>query len=166
VIDRVNSGGAAVAGGWLADTAASPSPWVNAGATKLGIASTTAAITMSDPSIPAGTPAAIFQTARYDVSGGKNMIWSMPVPSASTYRVRLYFAETYWTAAGKRAFDVSINGTTVLSRFDIFAAAGGQRRGIVKEFTVTSTTGSPLVITFGRISGLDNPQVNAIEVLS
>jgi PKD repeat protein len=165
-IDRVNAGGAAVAGGWLADTAAAPSAWVNARATKLGVATTTAAINLSDPSIPSGTPASLFQTSRYDLSGGKNMIWTMPVPSPGTYRVRLYFAETYWTAAGKRAFDVTINSTKVLTRFDIYAAAGGNRRGIVKEFTVTSATGSPLVITFGRISGLDNPQVNAIEVLS
>ena len=163
-VARVNAGGAALAGGWLADTASGPSSWVNANKTKLKVSSTSSAINLSDPSVPAGTPAALFQTMRYDVSGGKDMIWTMPVPTAGTYTVRLYFAETYWTAAGKRAFDVSINGTKVLSRFDIFAAAGGVKRGVVRTFTVT--TSSPIVISFGRLSGLDNPQVNAIEVLS
>lgn len=90
------------------------------------------------------------------------MIWTMPVNGLKTYTVRLYFAETYWTATGKRVFDVSINGTKVLTGFDIVSAAGGAKRGIVKTFTVT--TGSPIVITFGRKT--DNPQVNAIEVLS
>ena len=37
--------------------------------------------------------------------------------------VTLYFAETYLTAAGQRLFSVSINGTTVLSSFDIYASA-------------------------------------------
>ncbi|MGE3812636.1 MAG: malectin domain-containing carbohydrate-binding protein, partial [Candidatus Nanopelagicales bacterium] len=81
---------------------------------------------------------------------------------AGTYKVRLYFAETYWTAAGKRTFDVTINGTKVLTGFDIFAAAGGAKKGIVREYTVS--TSGPISITFGR--GLDNPMVNAIEVLT
>lgn len=41
-----------------------------------------------------------------------------------TYAVRLHFAELTWTAAGQRVFNVAINGTTVLSDFDIFATAG------------------------------------------
>ncbi len=163
-VDRVNAGGAAQTGGWFADTAAAPSSWANTVAAKLKLGSTNSAINVSDPSVPVGTPAALFQTYRYDVSGGKDMIWTMPVPRAGTYTVRLYFSENYWTAAGRRAFDVSINGTKVLTRFDIFAAAGGARRGIVRQFTVT--TSGPVVISFGRVAGLDNPQVNAIEVLS
>jgi PKD repeat protein len=161
-LDRVNVGGAALAGGWLVDTATSRSPWSNAASTKTGVATTTSAINVSDPSIPAGTPAALFQSSRYDLSGGKNMIWTMPVNGLKTYTVRLYFAETFFTAPGKRVFDVSINGTKVLTGFDIVAAAGGAKRGVVRTFTVT--TGSPIVITFGRKT--DNPQVNAIEVLS
>jgi hypothetical protein len=164
VIDRVNAGGAAQSGGWLTDTAASPSAWANGAAAQLAVGSTTTAVNVSDPSVPAGTPAALFQTMRYDQVGGEDMVWTMPVPSAGTYTVRLYFAETYWTTAGKRAFDVSINGTKVLSRFDIVAAAGAAKRGIVREFTVTTT--APIIISFGRVAGLNNPQVNAIEVLS
>jgi ABC-2 type transport system ATP-binding protein len=44
--------------------------------------------------------------------------------------VTLYFAETYWTAAGQRTFNVPINGTSVLSNFDIFATAGGMKRQV------------------------------------
>ena len=162
VIDRVNAGGVAVTGGWTVDTVANPSPWSNSAATKNKVTTTTSAIDMSSATIPSGTPSTLFQTGRYDVSGGKDMIWTLPVPSAGTYKVRLYFAETYWTAAGKRTFDVTINGTKVLTGFDIFAAAGGAKKGIVREYTVS--TSGPISITFGR--GLDNPMVNAIEVLT
>jgi hypothetical protein len=165
VVGRVNAGGAAVAsasGTWTADTTASPSSWSNSAATKNKVSSTTSAIDVTSATIPAGTPASIFQTGRYDVSGGKDMIWTLPVPSAGTYKVRLYFAETYWTAAGRRTFDVTINGTKVLTAFDILAAAGGAKKGIVREYTVTTT--GPITVTFGR--GLDNPLVNALEVLA
>ncbi len=162
-LDRVNAGGPAQSGGWLVDTSASPSSWSNASVTKTAVSGTTSAIDVSDPSIPAGTPASLFQSMRYHVSGSQNMIWTMPVDGLKTYTVRLYFAETYWTTTGKRVFDVSINGTPVLTGFDIVAAAGGPKRGIVKTFTVT--TGQPIVIEFGR-TAINNPLVNAIEVLS
>lgn len=162
-LDRVNAGGPAQSGGWLADTSASPSIWSNALLTTTVVSGTTSAINMSDPSIPAGTPAALFQSMRYDVSGGQDMTWTMPVNGVKTYTVRLYFAETYWTTVGQRVFDVYINGTPVLTGFDIVAAAGGPKRGIVKTFTVT--TGQPIVIVFGR-TAINNPLVSAIEVLS
>jgi len=52
-----------------------------------------------------------------------------------TYEVSLYNAETKWTAAGQRLFNVAIQGQTVLSNFDIFAAAGGSNKAIIVTFT-------------------------------
>ena len=43
---------------------------------------------------------------------------------AGKYSVTLKFAELYWTAKGGRVFNVAINGTTVLSNFDIFFHCG------------------------------------------
>jgi hypothetical protein len=43
-----------------------------------------------------------------------------------TYTVVLKFAEIYCTTAGSRGFNVSMNGTQVLSNFDIVAP--GRRR--------------------------------------
>ena len=163
VIDRVNAGGDALAGGWLADLKATPSTWVNNSTAKTSTGSTTSAINVTDPSIPAGTPAALFTTNRFDNAAGIDMVWSLPVPKAGTYTVRLYFAETYWSAAGKRIFNVSINGTQVLTNFDIVAAAGAAKKGIVKSFTVT--TSGPVVVSFGRTAA-DNPAVSGLEVLS
>jgi hypothetical protein len=43
-----------------------------------------------------------------------------------------------FTAAGRRLENVSINGTQVLSGFDIFAATGAQHKAIVKTFTANA----------------------------
>lgn len=54
--------------------------------------------------------------------------------NARTFTVRLYFAEPEAAAAGQRVFDVLMQGQPVLPAFDIFAAAGAARTGVVKEF--------------------------------
>ncbi len=88
-------------------------------------------------------PQRVYQTERYG-----NFTYTIPglTPGAS-YTVRLHFAENYWTSAGSRLFNVSINGTQVLTNFDIVAAAGGRNKAIVKEFPAVADSGgrSPLV---------------------
>ena len=64
---------------------------------------------------------------------------------AGSYQVTLKFAETYFTsgaASGQRVFNVAINGTTVLTNFDIKAAAGGANIAVDRTFTVTAGAGS------------------------
>ena len=51
------------------------------------------------------------------------------------YTVRLHFAEPDLMSEGERIFDVSLQGKEVLKDFDIVAAAGDCRTGIVKQFT-------------------------------
>lgn len=82
--------------------------------------------------------------------------------SGSTYAVTLYFAEEYWTAAGKREFDLSINGTSELTNFDIYATAGGENIAIEKTFNVAANGSGQLVLAFTNV--VDNAQVNAITV--
>jgi outer membrane protein assembly factor BamB len=55
-------------------------------------------------------------------------------PVARPYTVRLHFAELENDRAGQRVFDVKLSGKTVLKDFDIFAAAGGKNRAVIKEF--------------------------------
>jgi hypothetical protein len=71
-----------------------------------------------------------------------------------TYRVRLYFAETWWGAGcpggggvGARVFDIVIEGAVVLAGFDIFAASGGC------ICSTTTTSGVPVVKTFDVFVG-------------
>ena len=65
---------------------------------------------------------------------------------AGSYQVTLKFAETYWTAAGKRVFNVLVNGTTVLTNFDIYAAAGAQNKAIDEVFNDIAPTGGVITI--------------------
>jgi len=77
--------------------------------------------------------------------------------------VTLDFAETYVTAAGQRIFSVSINGTQVLTNFDIYAAAGGMNIAVQRTFPVTVTNGT-LSVNF--IPGaVENPKINGMEVV-
>jgi Malectin domain/Kelch motif/Abnormal spindle-like microcephaly-assoc'd, ASPM-SPD-2-Hydin len=163
VLYRVDSGGPGVATSpaWEADTTSQPSPYVNAAATGNTTFSTSSEIDMTDPSVPPGTPMAVFQTERWDESGGSEMSWDFPV-APGTYEVRLYFAEI-WSGAqspGARLFDVAIEGTKVLDDYDVYADVGANK-GVVK--TSTAPSDSNLDIDFTHV--LQNPAIKAIEIL-
>ena len=117
---------------------------------------TTASITTSGVTNPA--PQAVYQTERYG-----NFTYTLPnlLPGAQ-YNVRLHFAEIYWTSSGQRLFNVAINGQQVLSNFDIYAAAGGSNKAIVKPFTATADSNGALTIQFTTVK--DNAKVSGIEV--
>ncbi len=116
--------------------------------------------TISTTGVTNAAPAAVYQSERYG-----NSAYTLPSLVASAqYTVRLHFAEIYWTASGKRIFNVLINGTTVLSSFDIFAVAGGQYKAVVRDFTATANASGQIVIQFNTVT--DNATIEGIEVLS
>src|SRR5262249_14557020 len=84
-------------------------------------------------------------------------------PGAS-YTVRLHFAEIYWGSAGQRLFNVAINGTPVLSNFDILATAGGKDKALVESFTATADSQGKGTIQVTTVK--DNALVNGIEGLT
>ena len=103
-------------------------------------------------------PAALFNNERYGA-----MSYTIPgLTAGSMYTVTLYFAETYLTSSGSRRFNVSINGASVLSNFDIYASAGGQNKAIARSFTTTANSSGQIVIQF--ISGTENPKINGISI--
>lgn len=59
-------------------------------------------------------------------------------------------------------FNVSIDGTPVLSNFDIVADAGGDKIGEMRSFNVTSD--GTVNIDLGHIT--ENPLINAIEIVN
>jgi hypothetical protein len=118
-----------------------------------------AAIDVSAAANPA--PAAVYQTCRWAPS------FSYVIPglqAGATYTVRLHFAELTWTAAGQRTFNVALNGTTLLSGFDVFAASGGENKAITEQFTTTANGSGQITIAFIQ-GGADNPMVSGIEIL-
>jgi beta-galactosidase len=144
----VNAGGAAN-GSWSADTGFSGG-------------STYSVTTAIDTAQLSGTipPQAVLQTERY----GEFSYTLGGFAAGSAQAVTLYFAEVYWTAAGQRTFNVAINGATVLSAFDIFAAAGGAGRAIARTFDAVASASGQIVIQFTRAGGPDNPKICAITV--
>jgi fibronectin type 3 domain-containing protein len=105
-------------------------------------------------------PQAVYQTVRWNSSFN----YTIPgLTAGSNYLVRLHFCELSFTAAGSRKFNVAINGSTVLSAFDVFAAAGGQYRAIEKDFNATANSSGQILIAFSQ-GGADNPDVAAIEI--
>ena len=119
-------------------------------------ASTTHAITTTGLTNPA--PQSVYQHNRYG-----NFTYTIPgLTAGASYTVRLHFAEEYWTTAGSRIFNVLINGTQVLTNFDIFATAGGEYIGVIEPFTITASSTGTVTIQFVTVK--DNAQVNGIEV--
>jgi endo-1,4-beta-xylanase len=163
VVYRVNAGGPALPGspGWSADTQASPSPFVNSAATGNTTYANAAPISLTDPSLPSGTPAALFQSERWDEDSAPELQWDFPV-SPGTYDVRLYFAEIWpgTMGLGLRRFDVRIEGQLVLDDYDVFANVGADR-GVMKSFQVTSD--GNLDIDFGHVT--EDPAIKGIEIL-
>jgi len=121
--------------------------------------STTTAVSTAGVTNPA--PAAVYQSVRWAPS------FSYIVPglvAGSNYTVRLHFAELSWTAAGQRVFNVAMNGTTVLSNFDVFATAGGQFKALVEQFSATADSLGQITISFTK-GAADNPEIVGIEIL-
>jgi hypothetical protein len=103
-------------------------------------------------------PMAVYQTARIG-----NFGYTIPgFTAGSSHTVRLHFAETFWTAAGSRIFNVSINGTQVLTNFDIFAAAGAKNKAVIEQFTANANASGQYVVTFSTVK--DNSLLSGIEV--
>lgn len=142
---QINSGGPAVAP-FIADTDFS-------GGGTISHANT---INLSGVTNPA--PTAVYQTARTG-----NFSYTIPNFSpGSSHTVRLHFAETFFTTTGSRTFNVSINGTTVLTNFDIVAAAGAGNKAVIEQFTEPASSTGNYVITFTSV--VNQSLISGIEI--
>ena len=88
-------------------------------------------------------PESVYQTVRYDNStytlGGLTV--------GASYTLRLHFADFQLTAAGQQQFDVSVNGTQVLTNFDIFATVVANT-AVVETFTATANSQGQVLVAF------------------
>src|SRR5579859_4936054 len=108
-------------------------------------------------------PAAVYQTARIATATARSYTYTVPgfTPGTNSL-VRLHFAETFFTTAGSRVFNVSINGTQVLTNFDIVAASGGQNIANIQQFTEPANSSGQFVITFTSVT--NNALISGIEI--
>jgi hypothetical protein len=145
----VNSGGA-TAGMFAADA------WFSGGNTY----QTTAAIDTSGVTNPA--PQAVYQSERW---ASPSFTYTFPnLVAGGEYTVRLHFAEIYYTAPGQRRFNVSINGTQVLTQFDVFATAGAANKAVIQTFTTNASAAGQIVIQY-TAGSVDSPKSSGIEVI-
>jgi hypothetical protein len=121
------------------------------------------AVDVSGVNTPA--PSAAYQSMRF-ATGQFSYTFSSLTAGAS-YKLRLHFQEAGWNAAGKRLFDVSANGSSLLAGFDVFAAAGGMYKAVIKEFTVPADSSGVVILTFSGTPGAVDPTpfVCALELL-
>lgn len=142
----VNSGGSA-AGHFVADASV-------AGGT-IGAVSTA---TIDTTGLVAPAPQSVYQAERY----GNFTYTFTGLISGVSYKVRLHSAETYWTAVGQRRFNVAINGTQILTNFDIIAAAGAANKAVINEFNAVAS-GGQIVVQYVTVT--DNARASGIEII-
>jgi hypothetical protein len=95
---------------------------------------------------------------------------------AGKYRVSLLFAENYFGdgcpgggGIGSRVFDIVIEGTTVLSNFDVFAASGGCLASTTSKAGVPVEETFDVVVADGTIdislpAAVNNGKISALQV--
>ena len=169
VVSATNSVGASTNSGEQAVALGAYAAAVNSGGSAAGqfaadanvVGGTTGATvttTIDTAGLVAPAPQVVYQAERY----GNFTYTFTGLISSATYKVRLHSAETYWTAVGQRRFNVAINGTPVLSNFDIIAAAGAANKAVINEFNVIASSGQ-IVIQYTTVT--DNARASGIEIL-
>lgn len=121
-------------------------------------ATVTDAIDTSGISNPA--PATVYQSNRVG-----NFAYTVPGLQAKTaYKVRLHFAETYFSSVGARTMNVSINGKQVLNNFDIYATAGAKNKAVIEEFNALSPQNGTIVIAVNTV--VNNGLLSGAELIA
>ena len=152
----INAGGAAVSNVGGGDNAFVADEDFTGG----GTYSVTNTITIPASISATAAPAAVYQSARQGTA-----TYTIPgLTAGSSYTVRLHFAELYFSAAGSREFNVAINGTTVLTNFDIYGTAQANYTAVVEQFAATANSSGDIVIAFTN-GAKDQPMINGVEVL-
>ena len=112
-----------------------------------------------------GTPdPSLYRDVRY--SGG-TFSYTLPA-SPGAYTLKLHFVEGDPNVqAGSRLFNVLVNGSAVLSNFDVFAMAGGMGKALDQSLPVTVPAGGNSVsVTFqAASSSAYTAMVSALELI-
>ncbi len=105
-------------------------------------------------------PSSVYRSWRSDSSSFDYALTNLR--SGSYYLVRTHFAESTWSTAGQRTFNLTLNGKDVLNDFDILANAGAANQATVQEFIAQADSAGKIQAHFSKGS-MDNPQMNGVE---
>ena len=113
--------------------------------------------------VPDPAPQGVYRTERWAPS---TYVIPNLTPGAG-YTVRLHFAETAFKGIGQRLFNVAINGTQVVTNYDIFADAGTLFKATEKVFAVSADDLGAITIAFTPGTGAPhtNPSIRGIEIV-
>nr|WP_165795416.1 malectin domain-containing carbohydrate-binding protein [Deinococcus koreensis] len=105
----------------------------------------------------------LYRTYRGNVGGvtPRTLTYNIPLENG-TYQLKLHFAELNWTTAGKRVFDVLVNGQVKISNLDIVAQAGGANTALVLPVPSVQVTNGKLNLAFA--ASVDYPSISGIEI--
>ncbi len=103
----------------------------------------------------------LYQNNRRATNTGGQFSYRIPVKNG-TYLVKLHLAELFFTAPGKRKFNVTAEENPWLTNFDIYAAAGGAQTAIIVSKNISVNDG---FLNLNFVSLVDKANISAIEVL-
>ncbi|MEJ2642328.1 MAG: malectin domain-containing carbohydrate-binding protein, partial [Desulfosarcinaceae bacterium] len=106
---------------------------------------------------------ALYRSNRWDPNASPELEYRFKLANGS-YLIKLHFAET-WSGAfgtGIRRFNIQIEDALVERNLDIFSEVGANA-ALVRSYPVTLTDGQ---LNLRFLHAVQNPQINAIEVLS
>lgn len=121
------------------------------------VAGYTGAVGTSGGPVTGTSNPGLYLSERY----GGEVRYTFTVPNGPA-TVTLHWAETYENAAGARQIDVYVGATLVENNLDIFAAAGGKNKALVRNYN-TTVTGGTVTLRFVAAVGA-NATIHAIEV--
>ena len=98
----------------------------------------------------------LYQTERWS----STLNYNIPLANGD-YQVTLMFAEIFHNAAGKRTFDVNLEGAPVITNLDIWSKVG--KDAAHNETHIATVGDGQLNIDF--IKKIDNPKISAIRVI-
>ena len=117
-------------------------------------------VAIDTSAVPRPAPQGVYETEHWGASD-----WAIPnLNPEATYTLRLHFAENTFTSAGRRLFNVIVNGEQVLTDFDIFAAAGAMSKAVIEEFTVRPDENGVLAVQFSPGTA-DQPTICGLELI-
>ena len=144
---KINVGGGAVSPDWIGDAYAS------GGITGSGQV-------VNSTGVVNAAPAGVMTAYRRSDSAFSYTIAGLPV--GTIYTARLHFSENYFQSSGQRLFNITINGTQVLTGFDLYATAGYAKE-IVRDFPATVDPAGKVTITLTPTK--DWAKIDALELI-
>jgi hypothetical protein len=147
--DQAIAAGSGAAGNFVVDTEFTQ----NSGGTD----TVSSAIDTSGVTNPA--PQAVYQSERWG-----NMTYTLTNLSPNQiYRLRLHFAEIFFSSPDQRQFNVAINGLQVLTNFDPFSAAGAADKAVIDEYLAQADSTGRIAVQF-LVGAANYPKLSGIEV--